>query len=272
MFRQEAARSSKRYAANKSLRQTSLHDFKDEENSAGNSESSIFETLKPNVDDFSMADSPESSIYQPHAELLNVSEESTTPISRRFNGASCALDKGLMKELISTKGCTIVQRGRGELTILKVDYKSPAFKAYSDFYLPGGREPDQLDESDPVYVVVPILAGENVAPDNLQMPLLREVMSTLLAYAPLRRSAFNGAAVPPVPLILTDQPRMGVRFHHGTISSRMVMERIEIGQGLPITALPARTLLVQLNIAYANCALSLDLVKQQILNQPSSVD
>ncbi len=54
--------------------------------------------------------------------------------------------------MMSTPGCEIIQQGKGELLALKIEMGSPAFYAWKDHYLPGGLEPDHLDNSDPVYI------------------------------------------------------------------------------------------------------------------------
>jgi hypothetical protein len=82
--------------------------------------------------------------------------------------ATCKLDKKLMVELKSAPGCTYRDFGRGETVGFEIEYGSAAFKLWKGHYLPRGKEPSQLDESDPIYLPYPAMA----VPLGVAVPLL----------------------------------------------------------------------------------------------------
>ena len=70
------------------------------------------------------------------------------------SGANMALDEDLMKRMGKASGCKMVRHGKGELTSISMQYGSPAFQMWKDHYLPGGKEPPCLDDSDPMFTPV----------------------------------------------------------------------------------------------------------------------
>ncbi len=92
--------------------------------------------------------------------------------------------------------------------------------------------------------------------------IMQAVTNALVTYAPLRKVHFTGGALPIIPTGSVIYPPLGVKFHHSTIAAYKVLERIQSGAGLPdIARLPAGTNIVQLNVIYSNCALSILLIK-----------
>jgi hypothetical protein len=156
-----------------------------------------------------------------------------------------------------------VSQGGGDITILQFGLGSEAFKLWKEHYLPGGNEPDILDDSDPVYNIAPAFARGAIIPPLAAVGfIIQDVAKALATYAPLRKVHLNGGALPVIPLALVGYPPLGFTFHHSTISAYKVLERIQTGVGLPnIAALAPGTNIVQLNVVYSNCALSILLVK-----------
>jgi hypothetical protein len=73
---------------------------------------------------------------------------------------------------------------------------------------------------------------------------------------------FNGGTLPVITAAFVGYPPLGVQFHHSTIAAYKVFERIQSGAGHPdIAVLPAGTNIVQLNVVYSNCSLSILLSK-----------
>ena len=134
---------------------------------------------------------------------------------------------------------------------------------WKEQHLPGGKEPDVLDDSDPVFNIAPAFAGGAVLPPMAAVGgIFQAVTKALVTYAPLRKADFAGGALPVIPAGFVGYPPLGVQFHHSTIAAYKVLERIQTGAGLPdILALPAGTNIVQLNVVYSNCALSILLIK-----------
>jgi hypothetical protein len=88
------------------------------------------------------------------------------------------------------------------------------------------------------------------------------VTKALVTYAPLRKVHFSRDVFPVIPAGFVAYPLLGFKFHHSTIAAYKVLERIQSGVWLPdIVALPAGTNLVQLNVVYSNCALSMLMIK-----------
>jgi hypothetical protein len=79
------------------------------------------------------------------------------------------------------------------------------------------------------------------------------------------RWIFNGGTLPVITTAFVGYPPqapLGVQFHHSTIAVYKVFERIQSGAGRPdIAVLPAGTDIVQLNVVYSNCSLSILLSK-----------
>jgi hypothetical protein len=178
-------------------------------------------------------------------------------------GATSRLSKSLMQKLCSSESCKIVSQGGGDITILQFGLGSEAFKLWKEHYLPGGNEPDILDDSDPVYNIAPAFARGAIIPPLAAVGfIIQDVAKALATYAPLRKVHFNGGALPVIPLAFVGCPPLGFTFHHSTISAYKVLERIQTGVGLPnIAALAPGINIVQLNVVYSNCALSILLVK-----------
>ena len=176
-------------------------------------------------------------------------------------GATSVLSKSLMKKLRSSESCEIVSEGGGDITILKFDFGSEAYELWKEHYLPGGEDPDVLDDSDPVFNIAPAFGGGALQPPLAAVGgINQEVTKALVTYASLRK--VHGGALPVIPAGFVGYPPLGVKFHHSTIAAYKVLERIQTGAGLPaIMALPAGTSIVQLNVVYSNCALSILLVK-----------
>lgn len=178
-------------------------------------------------------------------------------------GATSHLSKALMEKLRSSESCNIVSEGGGDITILQFGFGSEAYKIWKEHHLPGGKEPDVLDDSDPIYNIAPAFAGGALLPPMAAVGFINQaVTNALVTYAPLRKADFSGGALPVIPAGFVGYPPLGVKFHHSTIAAYKVLERIQSGTGLPdIMALPAGTNIVQLNIVYSNCALSILLIK-----------
>jgi hypothetical protein len=83
------------------------------------------------------------------------------------SGASMALDEDLMKKMGKASGCKMVRHGKGELISLRMEYGSPAFQIWKDHYLPGGKEPLCLDDSDPMFTPVPATGLVPAVPPHL---------------------------------------------------------------------------------------------------------
>jgi hypothetical protein len=183
--------------------------------------------------------------------------------SKSICGATSRLSKSLMKKLRSSESCKIVSEGGGDITILQFGFGSEAYEIWKEHYLPGGKEPDALDDSDPVFNIAPAFAGGALLPPMAAVGLIfQAVTKALVTYAPLRKVHFAGGALPVIPVGFVGYPPLGVKFHHSTIAAYKVLERIQSGAGLPdIMALPAGTNIVQLNVVYSNCALSILMVK-----------
>ena len=83
----------------------------------------------------------------------SILKESAVESEQRSAGAftTCELDKKLMRMLFEAEGCEVVQHAKGELTVLNIMYGSPAFNMWKEHYLPGGKEPRHLDDSDPIF-------------------------------------------------------------------------------------------------------------------------
>lgn len=178
-------------------------------------------------------------------------------------GATSRLSKSVMEKLRSSKSCKIVSEGGGDITIFQFSFGSKAYEIWKEHHLPGGKEPDVLDDSDPVYNIAPAFAGGAILPPMAAVwGINQAVTKALVTYAPLRKFDFARGALPVIPAGFVGYPPLGVKFHHSTIAAYKVLERIQTGTGLPdIMALPAGTNIVQLNIVYSNCALSILLVK-----------
>lgn len=178
----------------------------------------------------------------------------------------CKLDKKLMTKLRSAPGCTSHYFGKGEISCLEIEYDSAAFKMWKDHYLPEGKEPCQLDESDPVYTPYPpvVTSAGLAVPLHAIGPIFQEVLNALITYASLRKEHFSALApIPSIPLTPMEAPALGIKFHHSTLTAYKVLERIQSGDGLPnIAALPSNTAITRLNIIYSNCVLHLMLHKQ----------
>jgi hypothetical protein len=155
---------------------------------------------------------------------------------------------------------------------LQFGFGSEAYEFWKEHYLPGGKEPDILDNSDPVYNIAPAFTeGVHLPPMAAFGFIFQAVTKALVTYAPLRKVHFAGA-LPFIPAGFIGCPPLGVKFHHSTIAAYKVLERIQSGAGLPdIVALPAGTNIVQLNVVYSNCALSILMIKSaQILRAATS--
>lgn len=176
------------------------------------------------------------------------------------------LDKKLMVKLKSAPGSTYHDFGKGEIACFEIEYDSDAFKLWKDHYLPGGKEPFELDESDPIYTPYPpvMTSVGLVVPLPAIGPIFQEVLNALITYAPLRKEHFSAeASIPMIPLTPMPAPALGIKFHHSTMTAYKVLERIQSGDGLPnIAALPPKTAITRLNIIYSNCVLHLMLHKQ----------
>ena len=183
--------------------------------------------------------------------------------SKSICGATSRLSKSLMKKLRSSESCEIVSEGGGDITILKFGFGSEAYEIWKEHYLPGGKEPDVLDDSDPVFNIAPAFGGGALQPPLAAVGGINQaVTKALVTYASLRKVNFAGGALPVIPAGFVGYPPLGVKFHHSTIAAYKVLERIQTGAGLQaIMALPAGTSIVQLNVVYSNCALSILLVK-----------
>ena len=169
-----------------------------------------------------------------------------------------------MTKLRSSESCKIVSEGGGDITILQFGFGSEAYELWKEHYLPGGKEPDILDESDPVYNIAPAFAeGAHLLPMTAVGFVIQAVTKALVTYAPLRKMNFaGGGALPVIPADFVGYPPLGVKFHHSTIAAYKVIERIQSGAGLPdIAVLPTGTNMVQLNVVYSNCALSILMIK-----------
>jgi len=180
-----------------------------------------------------------------------------------FCGATSRLSKAVMKKLCSSESCKIVSEGGGEITILQFGFGSEAYEIWKEQHLPGGKEPDVLDGSDPIYNIAPAFADGAVLPPMAAVGgICQAVTKALVTYAPLQKENFASEGLPVIPADFVGYPPLGVKFHHSTIAAYKVLERIQSGAGLPyIMALPAGTNIVQLNVVYSNCALSILLVK-----------
>jgi hypothetical protein len=183
--------------------------------------------------------------------------------SNSIRGATSRLSKSLMDKLRSSESCEIVSEGGGDITTFKFGYESEAFNLWKENYLPKNNEKDVLDNSDPVYNIAPAFAvGAQLPPMAAVGLICQAVTKALVTYAPLRKADFAGGALPVIPDGFVGYPPLGVQFHHSTIAAYKVFERIQTGAGLPdILALPAGTNIVQLNVVYSNCALSILMIK-----------
>ena len=168
-----------------------------------------------------------------------------------------------MKKPCSSESCKIVNEGGGNITIFQFDFGSEAYEIWKEQHLPGGKEPDVLDDSDPVYNIAPAFAEGAVLPPMAAVgDIFQAVTKALVTYAPLRKVNFANGTLPVIPSEFVGYPPLGIKFHHSTIAAYKVLERIQSGAGLTdIMALPAGTNIVQLNVVYSNCALSIPLVK-----------
>lgn len=178
-------------------------------------------------------------------------------------GATSKLSKNLINKLRSSESCKIVSEGGGDITILQFSFGSEAFELWKEHYLPGGKEQDILDNSDPIYNIAPAFAeGASLPPLTSVGWILQAVAKALVTYAPLRKVEFSEGALPLIPAEFVGLPPLGVKFHHSTIAAYKVFERIQSGEGLPdIAGLPLGTNIAQLNVVYSNCALSILLIK-----------
>jgi len=179
-------------------------------------------------------------------------------------GATSHLSKSVMKKLRSSKSCKIVSEGGfGEITIFQLRLGSEAYEIWKEHYLPEGKEPDVLDNSDPVYNIAPAFAVDQLLPPMEAIGGIHQaVTKALVTYAPLRKADFANGTLPVISPEFVGYPQLGVKFHHSTMAAYKVLERIQTGEGLPdIMSLPAGTNIVQLNVVYSNCALSIVLVK-----------
>ena len=123
-----------------------------------------------------------------------------------------------MNKLRSSESWKIVSEGGDEITILQFCFGSEAYKIWKEHYFPAGKEPDVLDDSDPVSNIAPAFAGFAVLP-----PMAGWI-----------QQAVTNFTIPPF-----------------MIAAYKVLERIQTGAGLPdIMALPAGTNPVQLNVVY----------------------
>ena len=183
--------------------------------------------------------------------------------SMNICGATSRLSKSVIKKLCSSESCKIVSEGGGDITILQFGFGSEAYEIWKNHHLPGGKEPDVLDDSDPVYNIAPAFAEGAIMPPMTAVGNIHQaVTKALVTYAPLRKKSFANETLPVIPAEFVGYPQLGVKFHHSTIAAYKVLERIQTGEGLPdIMALPAGTNIVQLNVVYSNCALSILLVK-----------
>ena len=79
-------------------------------------------------------------------------------------GATSRLSKSVMNKLRSSKSCKIVNEGGGNITIFQFGFGSEAYEIWKEQHLPGGKEPDVLDDSDLVYNIAPAFAEGAVLP------------------------------------------------------------------------------------------------------------
>lgn len=183
--------------------------------------------------------------------------------SMTISGATSRLSKSVIKKLRSSESCKVVSEGGGDITILQFGFGSEAYEIWKEHHLPEGKEPDVLDNSDPVYNVAPaFVEGATLPPMAAVGGIYQAVTNALITYAPLRKANFVDGTLPVIPVDFVGYPPLGVKFHHSTIAAYKVLERIQNGAGLPdIMALPVGTNIVQLNVVYSNCALSILLIK-----------
>lgn len=183
--------------------------------------------------------------------------------SMTISGATSRLSKSVIKKLRASKSCKVVSEGGGDITILQLGFGSEAYEIWKEHHLPGGKEPDVLDDSDPVYNIAPAFAEGAILPPMAAVGnIYQAVTKALVTYAPLRKANFADGTLPVIPADFVGYPPLGVKFHHSTIAAYKVLERIQNGAGLPdIMALPVGTNIVQLNVVYSNCALSILLIK-----------
>ena len=69
-----------------------------------------------------------------------------------------------MNKLRSSESWKIVSEGGDEITILQFCFGPEAYKIWKEHYFPAGKEPDVLDDSDPVSNIAPAFAGCAVLP------------------------------------------------------------------------------------------------------------